>query len=231
MRKIFYALIVLVILAVGSYKVSFALFSDQAESSNNTFVAATSFPTPIPSLSPTPSVAPTPSPNPNIANHLVVNEVMFDPQNANACGGEGDAEWIEIYNPTISPVNLDTWLVGDTLFMDDLPNVSVPSGGFAVVVSNCSQTNFNSIWTLPIDTIFINLSGALGNGLNNGGEHMRLLNGATLIDAMSYGSNADAFNPSASGPVGDHSLERDPDGVDTNTAADFVDRSSPAPGS
>lgn len=44
MRKTFYTLIILIILTVGSYKVSFALFSDSAVSQNNTFTAAAVFP-------------------------------------------------------------------------------------------------------------------------------------------------------------------------------------------
>ena len=185
-------------------------FSDNEISTNNTFTAAESF-------------AP-------IANHLVINEVLPDPPNTNTCGSENDAEWLEIFNPTGSPVNLDTWSVGDSNFTDDLPNVSLPAGGFAIV-SDCTQSNFNSIWPLPGGTIYIDLSTAIGNGLNNGGEHMRLYSGATLIDDMSYGANSDAFSPAVTAPAAEHSIERDPDGADTNSAADWVDRSTPAPGS
>jgi len=183
-----------------------AYFSDTANSTNNVFTAA-----------------------PVFTNHLVINEVMFNPPNTNACGNEGDAEWVEIYNPTSSPVNLDTWSVGDGNSTDDLPNVSLPAGGFAVV-SDCTQSNFTSIWTLPGGAVYIDLSSTIGNGLNNGGEHMRLFNVITLIDDMSYGSNTTAFSPSVPAPVTNHSIERDPDGVDTNTAADFVDRTTPQPG-
>ena len=184
-----------------------AYLSDTANSTNNTFTAA-----------------------PIFTNHLVINEVMFDPPNTNACGSENDAEWVEIYNPTGSPVNLDTWSVGDGNFTDNLPNVSLPAGGFAVV-SDCTQASFTSIWALPEGTIYIELSSAIGNGLNNGGEHMRLFNSVTLVDDMSYGSNTNAFSPSVPAPVADHSVERDPDGVDTDTVADFVDRTTPTPGS
>ena len=200
--------VVVLITATSFYFVAgtAAYFSDTENSTNNTFSAASVF-----------------------TNHLVINEVMFDPPTPNACGSELDAEWVEIYNPTSSPVNLDTWSVGDGNSTDDLPNVSLPAGGFAIV-SDCAQSSFTSIWTLPGGSIYIDLSGSIGNGLNNGGEHMRLFNGATLIDDMSYGSNTDAFSPSVTPPVADHSMERDPDGVDTNTAADFVDRTVPTPG-
>ncbi len=55
MRKTFYTLVILMILAVSSYKVAFALFSDSATSQNNTFTAAAVFPTATPSATPTPT--------------------------------------------------------------------------------------------------------------------------------------------------------------------------------
>jgi hypothetical protein len=217
-RKIFLLITMFTItLAFISYKVTYSFFNDTATSTSNTFAAASVFPTPTGTLSS------------NIANHLVINEVMFNPPNSNACGAENDAEWVEIYNPTSDPVNLDTWAIGDSNFTDDLPNVSLPAGGFAII-SDCAQSSFTTIWPIPVGTVYIDLAGPIGNALNNGGEHMRLLNGATLIDAMSYGSNTDAFSPAVTAPVANHSLERDPDGMDTNIAADFVDRTTPTPG-
>jgi len=213
--------LVIPLLAVGlAIPITFALQQDTETSTDNIFQAAAEFPTPTP----------TPTPTPPITDHLVINEVMFDPPNTNACESENNAEWVEIYNPTGSSVNLDTWSAGDTNSTDDLPNVSLPAGGFAIVASDCSESNFDSIWNLPNGTIYIDLAGTLGNGLNNGGEHIRLFNGATLIDGMSYGSSIAAFSPSVTAPVSGHSLERDPDGIDTNTAADFVDRTTPQPG-
>ena len=213
---------------------TFAYFSDTEQSLNNTIAAAQSFASPSPTPSPSPSTSPSPSPSPSaspqLANHLVINEVMFDPPNENACGSENAAAWVEIYNPTTSSVNLDSWLIGDDNFTDDLPNVSLPAGGFAVV-SDCTQNSFNSIWPLPGGTIYIDLSSTIGNGFNNAGEEIRLFNGAILIDNMSYGTNTDAFSPSVTPPATEHSMERDPDGVDTNTATDFIDRSTPTPGS
>ena len=205
--------ILAVLFVAGS---TYAAYMDSGSSTGNVFSAAEVFPTPTPA--------------PNIANHLVINEVMFNPLASPACGGENDAEWVEIYNPTGSSVNLDTWSVGDGNSTDDLPNVSLPGGGYAVI-SDCVQSSFTSIWPLPGGTLYIDLSSAIGNGLNNGGEHMRLFDGPTLIDDMSYGANIDAFSPSVTAPVAGHTIERNPDGVDTNTAADFVDRNPPTPGS
>ena len=48
---------------------------------------------------------------------------------------------------------------------------------------------------------------------------------------MSYGDDTSQLNPSETDVVEGHSLEREPDGVDTNTNADFVDRTIPTPGS
>lgn len=214
-----------------AFTASFLL--DKEDTTGNIFGAAASFASPTVTLSPSTTISPTSTPTPtpsDIANHLVINEVMFNPPNPNACGSENNAEWVEIYNPTSAGINLDTWSVGDTLFTDDLPNVILPAGAFAVV-SDCLQASFTSIWPIPLGTVYIDISSAIGNGLNNGGEHIRLLNTATLIDDVSYGTNIDAFSPSVTAPVANHSIERDPDGKDTDSAGDFVDRSSPSPGS
>lgn len=203
---------------------------DEEKVESNVLSVATTFVsiTPTPIVGPTPTVTSTPT-SP-IADHLIINEVMFDPPNTNACGGENDAEWVEIYNPTGSGVNLDTWAVGDTLYTDDLPDVILPAGGFAIV-SDCTQTNFNAIWPLPAGTIYVDITSAIGNGFNNDGEYVRLFKGSALIDGVSYGTNTDAFSPSVVPPVANHSIERDPDGIDTDTNADFVDRTAPTPGS
>ncbi|PIY94401.1 MAG: hypothetical protein COY68_02465 [Candidatus Levybacteria bacterium CG_4_10_14_0_8_um_filter_35_23] len=88
-------------LAIFSYKASFALFASQASSNNNTFTASNVFPTATPSASPTP----TPTP---IAQSLVVNEFAANP------GTTFTTEWVEIYNPGSSDVNLSGWSLADS---------------------------------------------------------------------------------------------------------------------
>ncbi len=51
-----------------------------------------------------------------------------------------------------------------------------------------------------------------------------------VVDAMSWGSDTTAFAPACPTVAAGHSLEREPAGRDTDSAADFVDRFPPTPG-
>ncbi|MBI2029744.1 lamin tail domain-containing protein [Candidatus Gottesmanbacteria bacterium] len=199
----------LIFLSLLSSTKTYSLFSDTAISSNNTFTAAEEFPN----------------------NHLVINEVMFNPDNPFCTGGEPASEWVEIYNPTSTTVNLDGWTIHDNTNSDVLPNVSLNSGSFAII-ANCSQSEFTGIWNFPPGTLYIDLGSAIGSGLANGGDEVRLDdNNELTVDHVSYGSNINAFNPSVSAPITNHTIERNPIGFDTNSAGDFVDRNPPTPGS
>jgi len=218
-KKYFLSSFIMVfLLGFVSYKTTYSLFSDTAQSTGNVFSASTEFPTS------------TPTPTPPTANHLVINEVMFNPDNPTCSQGEPNSEWIEIYNPTVSDVSLSGWSIHDNTASDALPAVILPAGFFAIV-TNCDQSEFQTNWPFPAGTVYIDIGSSIGSGLANGGDEVRLVdNSLQTVDHMSYGTNTDAFNPSVLIPVANHSLERDPDGVDTDTAADFVDRTTPQPG-
>ncbi|OGY18615.1 MAG: signal peptidase I [Candidatus Chisholmbacteria bacterium RIFCSPLOWO2_01_FULL_50_28] len=194
-----------------------AFFSDTEQSSGNVFSAAESF-------------------GPPIANHLVINEVYYDV--APGKGDEGDSanpdEWVELYNPTSSPVDIKDWSIGDD---EDGDNVSsaekiIPPGGFALIAK--SNSTWNN-WDEDPDADKIPIGDKIGNGLANAGDTVILLddNGAE-VDRMSWGNDTSGFTSGCASScptvAEGHSLERDPDGVDTNTAADFVDRTTPTPG-
>jgi hypothetical protein len=85
---------------------------------DNAFVLSTpsrNLPNPTPSTAPSPSpspiAAPTPTPQPSPAPDfdpydIVLSELM-------ACPGDGQPEWIELYNPTDQAINLQNWKVTD----------------------------------------------------------------------------------------------------------------------
>jgi hypothetical protein len=165
----------------------------------------------------------------NIANHLVVNEVYYDV--ASDKGSEGDNEWVEIYNPTSSTVNLKDWQICDNSSCDTISAVDleIPANGYAVITNSTTTWDF---WTVPGSAIKIALGNNIGGGLSNAGDRVILRDDSGVeIDAMSYGTDIYAFNPacpdvSSSG----HSLARKPAGQDTNTRDDFEELSSPNPG-
>lgn len=202
---------------------SFAFFSDIATSTNNVFTAGQCF---------------------GSGNNIVINEVFYDVDTAhNGQGSENNWEWVELFNPTGSTVILTGWSIEDGNASDPFPGApSLPPCSFAIVSpSNESQlkdqSNNGGRWTIQAGTVFVTLSSAIGNGLNNGGDKVILKNGSgSEVDKMSYGSDKTGFisgcTPTACPSVATgHSLERNPDGFDTDSASDFVDRTTPTPGS
>lgn len=83
-RYVLFSLIFVLAVGLISYNVTHALFSDTAESFNNTFTAANVFPTPT-----------------GVAAHIVISEVQI------ATPGATTSDFVELYNPTSNPVNLD----------------------------------------------------------------------------------------------------------------------------
>lgn len=195
------------LLAVGLiFTQTYSYFSDSASSTTNVFAASQTFTT----------------------NHLVINEVFYNPS-SNFCGTEPSSEWVEIYNPTASNVNLNGWQIHDNTNSDSLPEVTLNAGSFAII-ANCDQTTFETAFPLPSGTLFIDLNSPIGGGLANGGDEVRLTNSINDIDHISYGSNS-AAGFSVGSVISSHSIERSPLGADTNTAADWVDRTLATPGS
>lgn len=225
MKKIFVLLIVILVFTAASLTVAFALFSDTAESTNNTFSAAESF-------------------GPPIANHLVINEVYFAVDSTHkGQGAESRWEWVELYNPTSFDIDLTGWSISDDNSTDTLPGSVVVHPGEFVIVSPSSQaeltdsSNNGGRWTFPAGTLFIDLTDTdIGSGFNNGGDRVIIRDDLNAeVDRMSWGTDTTGFSSGCSGNCPNvatgHSLERDPDGIDTDTAGDFTDRNPPTPGS
>jgi len=189
---------------------SFAYFSDTATSINNTFHASETFP------------------------HVVINEVYYDICSpAVSCGVEPDNEWVELYNQTNSTVDISGWTL-----TDNNKSVSIPPGSLIAANSFVVITPAESTWafwpSVPESMRIVlgsEAAGKIGNGLSNTGDRLILKNSSgTTIDAISYGNDTNVLNPSISSVSSGHSIERDPDGVDTGKASDFVDRTIPTPG-
>jgi hypothetical protein len=156
---------------------------------------------------------------------VVINEVQYDPPQTGTT--ELDYEWFELYNADSQPVSLAGWTIADNNASDSLPNLNIPPGGFAVIAATASfSQNF------PVPSLFGTIAdGKIGHGLSNNGDRLILRDpaGAT-IDALSYGTDTTELNPAAPDVAPGHSLERFPAGLDTGTAADFIDQPNPSPG-
>lgn len=196
--KLFLPLVVSIFIVHSAY----ALLTDSGQSTNNTFSAAEVFQ----SISPTPTITPTPTPSPspsptNIANHIVISEVQI------ATGSSTTDDFIELYNPTASAINLNGFrLVMRTSGGSVDTNVvifnsidSIAAHGFLLwcnsgfVSLTCDKTS--------TDTVSNNNTIALRNGLVNTG---------TIIDALTIGSPASPLGEGTaiSAPALNSSVER-----------------------
>lgn len=175
------------------------------------------------------TVGVTPTPPELTLDHVVISEVYYDTDATH--GSEPANEWVELYNPTNGAINLAGWSVVDAATSTDVISsaVSIAAHGFVILTASSTLGNF---WTIPGGVPIVNFGGTVGNGLGNSGDSLRLLNAAsTTVDALSWGTNTTVFSPSVSDVDAGHSLARDPLTVDTNTAADWLDRMTPTPGS
>ncbi len=209
----------LVALAVMS-SATWALYSDSGTSSNNVFAAAEDF-------------------GGNIADHLVISEVQIQGASPNPT----DKDFVEIYNPTSSIVDLSDWSIKkknaagtESSIVQISDGKSIPANGFFLWANNAlsvgaDESNANTI------------------GQNN--SVALLAPDDEIVDQVAWGSTSNtqfvegtAFTPS---PDGGQSIERKAqststaasmvgadasigNGFDTdNNATDFVLRSSSQP--
>ncbi len=105
-----------------------------------------------------------------------INEIMFAPK-------AGQAEWIEIFNPTDERISLTRWSVQDESSRPAVATDSIsisPRGYFVIAAASSVQENFD----LP-DSIFAVASGF--PTLNNGGDLIYLFDfSGAVIDSFQY---------------------------------------------
>ena len=189
-----------------------AFFSDTVQSSGNVFQAADSF------------------------RQLKINEVYY---NVGAgCGNEGDNpnpdEWVELYNPTSTGINLKNWTLTDNSSTTIIHSASkiIPAGGFALISKDAKTwTESVGCWSPPEGVVIVITGQKIGNGLDNTGDRLILKdNTGAPIDAVSWGTDFSQLNPSGPTVTDGHSIERSPLGTDTDTASDWSDNPAPSPG-
>ncbi len=155
---------------------------------------------------------------------LRINKVYYDV--AGDRGNEGDNEWVEIYNQTNIPLDISGWQICDNASCDTIPSSNaIPSEGFAVITASSTTWGY---WDIPDGVVKIVLNSDIGNGLANTDDRVLLKRPDGIeIDAMSYGGDTYAFDPSCPDVVEGNILGRSPNGYDTNQASDFIEFSPP----
>jgi len=168
-----------------------ALFSDQTVSANNTFTAA--------------DVFPTPTPIPGIADHIVISEVQIN-------SGIAGNDFIEIYNPTSSIVNLSNIR---------LVKRATPATSSANIVVFSSSDNIQPRQYILWATSDNGYNTAIGADYTSGdnistNDSIALIQGnkdtGTIIDAVAWGTGHSSSlfteNTPIANPANGGSIER-----------------------
>ncbi|MBS3817738.1 MAG: lamin tail domain-containing protein, partial [Candidatus Thermoplasmatota archaeon] len=103
----------------------------------------------------------------SMTDHLVISEVYYDLE----VSGENYGEYVEIFNPTSSEVNLKGWTLDDGEEKDTISgsDLFIPSYSYLTICDD----EFEGFTKDPDVTL-----SDIGNGLANGGDHIKLNNSA-----------------------------------------------------
>ncbi len=161
--------------------------------------------------------------------HLVINEIFYDVGPGK--GSDANNEWVEIYNPTNTSVDISGWKICDNSSCDTIPAGTDPilPYGFALITNDSSTWGY---WpSIPTETVLIALDANIGNGLADSGDRVILKDGADdIVDEMSYGDDTSVFDPTVPESGRNKTLARIIKGYDYDTAFDWVINATPNPG-
>ena len=155
---------------------------------------------------------------------VVINKVFFG-------NGSTTQDWVELYNPTDSPVDISNGFICDNNACDLLAgSTTVPAYGYVLIAS--SEDILNQIH-VPSDVILIVVpDGMIGDGLEEEGDMLELrLSEGQPIDRLNWGEIDEGWinytpllwDPSLPAPEEGHVFTRMPIGIDTNMPEDFVE--------
>lgn len=183
-----------------------------------------------------------------VADHVLVSEVLYDP-----IGLDDGREWIEIFNPTNSEIDLTGYKIGDAespgrssadgMFMFPA-GTRLAAGANFVIAQNALL--YTADYQRPPDFEIADYDPAVPNlaaytpwsngaiSLNNAGDQVLLLGPSDkIIDSVQWGNSTALSSPIAFTRAisAGHSLQRWPPAADSqNTALDFRDQIAPSPG-
>jgi hypothetical protein len=162
----------------------------------------------------------------NISNWFNINFAGL------SCGkrlGQND-EWVELYNPSGKDISLKNWRLRDNSGQETIikANKKVKAGGFALLSKDSSTWKH---WNEPWLTTKIQLGQQIGDGLDNEGDHLYLINpDEEVVDGTAWGDDTEIWNPAVPLVGLDASMERLFPGFDTDMPSDWEERDPPTPG-
>jgi len=123
----------------------------------------------------------------NFAGAVVINEILPDPIESD------DNEWIEIYNPNNSMLNLSEWFIKDNSSVPPNKIICCPgsncsmetNASFFIITGN--KSNISQITNQTIVYFCVNRS-TIGNGLTNDGDNISFYN-SSYITSFSYANS------------------------------------------
>jgi len=144
-------------------------------------------------------------------SNLIINEVYYD-----TIGDDSKEEFIELYNPLNSSINLEGWMLEDNSSSGEyiFDKLIIASKSYLILARN--ESGFVNLFGFKPDLTNFNLN------LNNNGDYLKLIDdGDHLIDKISW-----ELSPTdCPGVKTGESLERSPFGSDNIIAS-----SQPTPG-
>lgn len=185
----------------------------------------TAAPPPIKSFPPPPP--PASSSPPTTIGHVVVSEVYVNVDSAH--GTKPTNQWIELFNGSAGTVDVSGWKIQNASAQTAIPpGATLASGQFLVVLANANTTSF---WGIPATAKVVSLGSPISGGFSSVADAVILKNSSgVLVDAVSWGANISAFNPSVAAPLYGYSLSRKTLVRDTDSADDWTGSSIPSPG-
>ncbi len=164
-----------------------------------------------------------------IGCHPVFNEVLT------GVTGSAVNEWIELYNPCTSAINITGWRVG---YRGATTAGALSAADSATLFTFPARTIAPMGYVLLAGTGYVGtVDGRLSTGIADVGGGIGLRNAAgTVVDSLGWGTATNAFvrvRPAAVAPLAaapGNTIQRRPDGTDTsNNMADFHIAMTPTP--
>ena len=140
--------------------------------------------------------------------HVLISEVFYDTP-----GRDNQEEWIELYNPTSSTVDLSGWTLSDNTKTYTIPSGTIINPGSYLVIARNKNGFFNLYGFYP-DISGLNLN------LGNRGDQVILKDpNGQEIDFVAWEGYVTGWDITA--PTGS-SIERNPSSVDTDSVSDWT---------
>ncbi len=144
------------------------------------------------SFSSTPQLGQAETDSPEASSTILISEVQFDaPQ-----GGTDSAyEWFELYNVGTSPITLNNWKLGDNSTSVRAFTTTIAARSVVIIASKLISftENFPGL-ACPVVDLGANIGSV---GLSNTGDRLLITDSVgSLVDAISYGSDATVLSPS-----------------------------------